>query len=277
MATAEADRSGTRSVPRNGTEFAPETARVNRLIPFLLALTLACARAETAEENPAAEPKPEPIVCVNDWTAVAPGIDYRMLNCTPSRFDLHLVRVDPTVAQLDALVRPGSTATDLGREYAFAINTNFFDHDLRPLGLVVSGGKQVNPLHPVSWQSVFFIDAERTPRIVPMNEWKDVGDGALAAAQCGPRLVIDGEANRVARAEPDWRSGVCIDRDRRAVFFATPHQTRFDVHEMVALASETLGCRDAMLFDGGPSVQLFLRGRVDLEGDKRVPAYIVAR
>lgn len=252
---------------------------MNRLVPILFLMLISCARAEPAEETAAAEEKEtrEPVRCVNDWTRVAGGIEYRTLNCTPAGFDLHLVRVDPRVATIDAVVRPGSTAADLGREYVFAINSNFFDEQFRPLGLVVTSGRQVNPLHPVSWQSVFFVDREGTPRIVPMKVWSDVAKSATAASQCGPRLVIDGEKNRVAKAEPSWRSGVCIDAEKRAIFFATPHESDFDVHEMVALASGPLACRDAMLFDGGPSVQMFLRGMVDVEGDKRVPAYVVAR
>lgn len=251
-------------------------ARVSRLL--LLLLCLACARDETPEEpQPAASTR---IACVNDWTAVANGIEYRMLNCTPSKFDLHLVRVDPKVAEIDAVVRPGSTATDLGREFTFAVNANFFDERFRPLGAVVTSGKEVNRLHPVSWQSVFFVDSGRTPRIVPMKEWADVRQSAVAAAQCGPRLVIDGEKNQVARAEPSWRSGVCIDPRKRVIFFATPPEAAFDVHEMVALAAGPLGCRDAMLFDGGPSTQMYLRrqpGPVEVRGDERVPAYVVVR
>lgn len=254
---------------------------MTRPLVFVLCLIfLSCARAETAQqETPEAE-KPKPVECVHAWTPVAAGIEYRMLNCTPSRFDLHLVRVDPEVATIDALVRPGSTATDLGREHTFALNANFFDENYRPLGVVVTSGKQVNPLHPVSWQSVFFVDRERTPRIVPMKEWSEVKQSAMAASQCGPRLVIDGEKNQVARAEPAWRSGVCIDADKRVTFFATPPESELDVHEMVDLAAGPLACRDAMLFDGGPSTQMFLRRSpepVVVEGDKKVPAYVVVK
>lgn len=251
---------------------------MNRLLVIPLALLISCGRAETAET--AGAQKPASIDCAHDWIAVAPGIEYRMLNCTPSQFDLHLIRVDPRQAQIDAVVRPGSTATSLGREYTFALNANFFDDRFRPLGVVVSGGREVNPLHPVSWQSVFMVDRQGEPAIVPMEEWKNVGESAVAAAQCGPRLVVGGEKNDVERAEPDWRSGVCIDRDDRVTFFTTPPETELDVHQMVALASTALGCRDAMLFDGGPSTQMYLRkpgGAVEVSGDKRVPAYIVVR
>jgi uncharacterized protein YigE (DUF2233 family) len=240
-------------------------------------VSVACARHD--EPPPASQSKAE-VGCINEWEQAAPGVEYRMLNCSASRFDLHLVRVDPKVARIDAVVRPGSTATDLGREVTFAINANFFDKQLRPLGVVVSDGRQVNPAHPVSWQSVFFVDRDRTPHIVPVKEWEGVRQSAVAAAQCGPRLVVNGRKNEVARAEPTWRSGVCIDPEKRVIFFATPPETQTDVHEVVTLATTSLGCRDAMLFDGGPSTQMYLRrasGVVEVKGDKRVPAYVVVR
>jgi uncharacterized protein YigE (DUF2233 family) len=249
--------------------------RVRLVIPFLLILCAGCLRDEVAEE-PRHEPEPEPIACVQQWTAAAPGIDYRMLNCSASRFDLHLVRVDPKLAAIDAVARPGSTAADLGREYAFALNANFFDERFRPLGVVVSNGKQVNPPHPVSWQSVFSVGRDGRADIVPVKEWS--AKNVFSATQCGPRLVVEGKSNSVLRAEPDWRSGVCIDRDEKVIFFATPPESHLDVHQVRALALNELRCRDAMLFDGGPSTQMFLRraeGDVVVEGDKRVPAYVV--
>jgi len=249
-----------------------------RPLVVLLCLFLGCNSPDPAPTAP--EPEPKPVACVADWTAVANGIEYKTLNCTPSRFDLHLVRVDPKVATIDAVVRPGSTATDLGREFTFALNANFFDENYRPLGVVVTSGNMSNPLHPVSWQSVFFLDDEKTPRILPVKEFDTVRDSATAAAQCGPRLVVDGEKNRVAKAQPAWRSGVCIDPEKRVIFFATPPETELDVHAMVDLAAGAMGCHDAMLFDGGPSTQMYLRRAgepVVVEGDKRVPAYVVVR
>jgi exopolysaccharide biosynthesis protein len=56
----------------------------------------------------------------------------------------------------------------------------------------------------------------------------------------------------------------------------------YDVDEMTELAVRGedrggLGCRDAMLFDGGPSAQMYLAGSgIRIEGD-RVPAFVIAR
>ena len=215
---------------------------------------------------------------MNKWTGVAEGVEYRTLNCDDVHFDLHLVRVDPKLAKIDAIVRLGATADDFGAHSLFAINANFFDEQFRPLGVVMSGGRELNPPHPVSWQSVFSVDDEGRAQIVPVKEWTgELRENAVAAAQCGPRLVIDGKANEVERAQPDARSGVCIEPSGKVVFFATPKDSQFDVHQMVNLAASSLGCRDAMLFDGGPSTQMFLRGSngtVEVEGDKHVPAFV---
>ncbi|HJQ37558.1 MAG TPA: phosphodiester glycosidase family protein [Thermoanaerobaculia bacterium] len=238
-----------------------------------LLVAAACHRETPAPTDPA--PAETAKRCVEEWTRAAEGLEYRTLDC-----ELHLVRVDPHRASIDAVVRPGSTAGDLGKTYDFAINANFFDQQFRPLGVVLSNGRALNPVHPVRWQSVFYVDRKGRPGIVPVREWEGVRESAKTAVQCGPRLVVDGKRNDVARADPTWRSGVCIDREERVVFFATDPDARFDVHQMVDLAADRLQCRDAMLFDGGPSVQMFLRRDgepVHVEGDKRVPAYVVVK
>lgn len=211
--------------------------------------------------------------CVNAWTRVTATLEYRTLNCTEGGFDLHLVRADPRA--LDAVVRPGATAQSLG--VPFAINANFFDENFRPLGIVRSGGRDLNPLHRVSWQSIFYVTEEGKPGIVRTAGWEDVRKNVRMAAQAGPRLVVGGARNEVAKATPDLRAGVCIDHQERVVFFATPPDAAFDVHRMVELAAGPLGCRDAMLFDGGPSVQLQLGSVAQVQGDKRVPAYVIGR
>lgn len=246
---------------------------MRRLALVCLLVAACCSKPPQDGGPPARQAGGTPAVpCPAEWASVGEGVEYRMLDC-----DLHLVRVDPKRAAIGAVVRPGSTARDLGREFDFAINANFFDETLKPLGVVMSGGRRLNPLHPVRWQSVFYVDRDGHPGIVPAGEWEKVAD-VETAAQCGPRLVVRGERNEVARADPSWRSGVCIDGDERVVFFATDPGARFDVHEMVDIAADRLQCRDAMLFDGGPSVQLFLARKdapVVVEGDKRVPAYVV--
>jgi len=269
-----------------------------------LALVLCLLAAACGREAPARRPVPPPaavpvsvpappvaepkFVCENDWTKVSDGIDYRMLNCSPDRerFDLHLVRIDPKRTRIDAVLRPNSSAQAVAREgWKVALNANFFDERKRPLGVVMSGGKELNKAHVVSWQSVFYVTKNDRARIAPVLRWKDLRAGARTAAQAGPRIIVAGERNRVARATPSWRTGVCIDGKGRAVLFATPRETLLDVEQMVDLADRAedvggMGCRDAMLFDGGGSTALFIdRGArsVTIPGDRGVPAYLVVK
>ena len=253
-----------------------------RIVIVLLALAFSACSAEKVA--PASASAARTSSCVAEWQAVARGIDYRALNCSGDRFDLHLVRVDPKAASIEAKVQSGS-AKDAAGDAAFALNANFFDENLRPLGVVQSGGRTLNALHPVDWQSVFVIDDAGKASIVTVPRWSSVSDHATTAVQAGPRLVVDGAKNKVAQATPSLRSGACIQKDGHVVFFATPLESLFDVWQMVDLAHKSeadggMGCQDAMLFDGGPSVQIFVRladRPIEVEGDKRVPAYIIGR
>jgi len=151
--------------------------------------------------------------------------------------------------------------------------------------VVMSGGRELNPPHPVSWQAVFYVTRNGRARIAPVLRWRDLRTGARTAVQAGPRIVVAGEKSRVAPATPNSRAGVCIDSAGRAILFATPPATLFDVTRMVELAARSekaggLGCRDAMLFDGGPSTQLYAArpgGTVEVVGDWHVPAYLAVK
>ena len=247
-------------------------------LAIVLLATLAC-------DNQTPQPHEPTFECVDEWTGVSNGVEYRNLACDAASraFALHLVRVDPKVQKLDAVVQPAATAETLGRDSGFAINANFFDENFRPLGVVVSSGSAANPPHRVSWQAVFHVDADGRAMITRATDW-DGEERASMAAQAGPRLVVNGKENEIARGKPDLRSGVCIQGDGRVVFFATPPESRFDVWEMRQMASKAepaggLGCRDALLFDGGPSTHLYLRREgdkpVSVSGDKNVPAFVV--
>ena len=243
-----------------------------RAVAAALLLVAACSpqsreTAAVAANEPAAP-------CVREWKRIANGADYRMQGCSPA--DLHLVRIDPKLFQLDAVMQPGATAQSLAQAYPFVMNANFFDEQFRPLGVVMSNGKELNRPHPVSWQSVFLVTGDGTPRIVLVEEWKSVRDDARMAVQCGPRLIVAGKPTDAREAPPSQRAGVCVTAEKQALFFATPAGRELTVKETTALLSG-LGCRDAMLFDGGHSVQLHLAGAVRLEGDDRVPAFVVGK
>lgn len=263
-------------------------------LALLLLLVLVCcsdrpvdrSSSSAAEADRGGGAREDRSPCVDDWQEVDPGARYRTAGCRDGGFDLHVVELDPEHWAIDVQTgerRPMSAAVDSGGA-RFAVNASFFGEDDRPLGVLVSSGRALQKAHPVSWQSVFSISRDGRARIVTREEWPRIEDDAFAAAQAGPRLIIAGEKNRVKRAEPSLRSGVCLTREGAIRFFVTAAGRLLDVHEMVELAARSeadggMGCHDAMLFDGGPSAQMFLdtTGRkIDTGGDV-VPVFIVAR
>lgn len=265
------------------------TASIATRVLLLLAssLVVRCeepkARASVRREAPAAA---ESKRCSDRWRSLASGLHHRMLNCASGdKAQLHLVKVDLEEWTLDAVVTRPTTAPEVARQQKaeFSINANFFDEMRRPLGLVVTAGKVLQRPHPVSWESIFLV-RDGVASIIPPGEWPGSAEGTTMAVQAGPRLVIAGERNRVKRAEPSLRSGVCLSETGEVIFFATEPGGYFDVHELVDIASRPegthgLGCHDAMLFDGGPSAQLFVGGgaeNVAIRGDD-VPVFVIGR
>lgn len=224
--------------------------------------------------------------CVGEWQQVDDGIRYRTAGCGSDEFELHVVEIDPERWSIDAVDGPRRRMIDAvaASGARFAINANFFDVNDRSLGLIVSGGKTLRAVHPVSWQSIFSIDREGRARITRRSDWGRTSPGVVTAVQAGPSLVVNGARNRVAKAEPSSRSGVCITAEGGIRFFVTVRGSVADVHEMVDVAARSelqdgMGCRDAMLFDGGPSAQMFLdaaRKKISMEGDV-VTAFLVGK
>ena len=221
--------------------------------------------------------------CDGEWREVTPGLRRRSL-CADGETTLHHVEVDPGRWVLDAVRVAPTTAPAVARDRgaAFAINASFFDPERRPLGVIVSDGAMLQRPHPVSWQSIFSVTSDGKSSIVLPERWAEVRDGAAMGVQAGPRLVANGRPTGATRGEPSLRSGVCITADDRVTFFVTTMHRLYDVDEMTDLAARSedrggFGCRDAMLFDGGPSAQMHLADSdISIEGD-RVPAFVIAR
>ncbi|MFN2441570.1 MAG: phosphodiester glycosidase family protein [Thermoanaerobaculia bacterium] len=238
---------------------------------------------DSPSSSAAANPSSSDSACTLEWRELEPGLRHRS-HCDDDRIGLHLVEIDPRLWILDAVRVDPTTAPVAARESGarFAINANFFDPERRTLGVIVSAGERVQRPHPVSWQSIFYVTGDGTPAIVLPMEWEPVEGDARMAVQAGPRIVVRGRRNEVAQATPSLRSGVCLPRDRRVIFFVTGPMSFYDVHEMVEIAALPeddggLGCLDAMLFDGGPSAQMHLEGsEISMRGD-RVPAFVIAR
>ena len=225
--------------------------------------------------------------CRVDWERASPGLDYRRIACLGNDdVDLHVIRVDQHLWRLDvASIRGGSTARRVAddKDAGFVINASFFDGHRAPLGALVRSGDEIQGARRTSWQSIFLIDGDGIPRVVTPAQWSRFRKKAWLAVQAGPRLVTAGHTNRVHQSYAAARAGVCIENNGALVFFATPQERKFDMYEIARVARRDevdggLACRDAMLFDGGHSAQIYLDGenkRVHVDGDF-VPAFIYA-
>jgi hypothetical protein len=224
----------------------------------------------------------------SDWTTLRPGLEYRAIRCLGDEndLDLHVVRIDLDRWDLDTAVVDRATGRMIASSHdaAFDINANFFDKSRNPLGAVIRDGDVVNPPRDSSWQSIFLIDDGGTPRIVMPKKWPSYRDRSQMAVQAGPRLVIAGHTTRSLKdSYPAARAGVCIRNNGDLVFFATPLSRKLHITEIAKVATRDdvdggLACRDAMLFDGGHSVNFYAEGddrHISVDGDP-VPVHIFA-
>lgn len=242
------------------------------------------------------------------WREVRPGMEQGELRLSGDgeawRLRVHLVRVDaerfrwslPRATRDEGLLP--AWAVDSAASAAFAVNAGQFEGAL-PWGWVVRGGReeQAPGTGPLSMALVVFRDGRMA--LVGADSIEAVrARGRIAHAfQSYPALLTgEGdvppqlrEAGRgVNVAHRDARLAVCALRDGRILFALT----RFDalggamerlpfgptVPEMAALAG-ALGCRRAMLLDGGISGQMAVRGssgRRAWDGLRRVPLGLVA-
>jgi uncharacterized protein YigE (DUF2233 family) len=226
--------------------------------------------------------------CKVRWTKMQPGLEYRTIKCLGDEddLDLHVVRIDLDRWDLDTAVVNRATGKTIARnnDASFVLNANFFDASRKPLGAVVSSGEVVRGARDSSWQSIFLIDEDGKPRIILPSKWRTYREGAKMAVQAGPRLVIAGHFNESMKNNYSAaRAGVCIRKNGQVLFFATPSDRKLHIREIGKVARRDeidggLACRDAMLFDGGHSVNFFVAGgvdRVSIEGDP-VPVYVIA-
>ena len=188
----------------------------------------------------------------------------------------HLLRVDLArhplrVADARREGRKAATVDELGREAGalVAVNGTFFDENYRPLGLVASAGRELNPLRNVSWWAAFVVrdregqakaEIQTTAQLQALAP-QDRGPFA-AALQSGPRTVASGRALKL-KEQFAARSAVCIT-DPTHVILGTTEGAPVESNALAAFmaappAGGGLGCEAGLMFDGGPSSQLWVQ------------------
>jgi uncharacterized protein YigE (DUF2233 family) len=187
----------------------------------------------------------------------------------------HLLRVDLArhplrVADARREGRRAATVDELGREAKalVALNGTFFDEDYRPLGLVASAGRELNPLRNVSWWAAFLVrehGSGGSAEILTTAQLQAISAaerGPFAAAvQAGPRTVSAGQPVKL-KEQSAARSAVCVLDPTHVILLAT-EGTAVESNALAALmaaepAEGGLACEAGLMFDGGPSTQLWI-------------------
>ena len=162
-----------------------------------------------------------------------------------------------------------------GKKLVFATNAGIFSTQTSPLGLFVSGGREIVPLNTRDGEGnfylkpngVFYVEdgkakVRKSKVFVPSKK-------VTLATQSGPMLLINGEIHprfKKGSSNTNIRSGVGVRSDYEAIFVISDGQiSMFDLAEVFR---DTLKCNDALYLDGAIS-QLYLPelSRMERGGD----------
>jgi uncharacterized protein YigE (DUF2233 family) len=145
-----------------------------------------------------------------------------------------------------------------GQKLAFGMNAGMYHRELSPVGLFVSGGRQLVPLNTNNGTGNFylkpngvFLVSERGTRIVESSEYPGLGERVLLATQSGPLLVRGGKIHPAFNATSESRiirNGVGVPSPDVAVFAISEAPVNF--YEFATLFRDVLQCPDALFLDG---------------------------
>ncbi len=219
------------------------------------------------------------------WEAASPGIEL----CTVEypgvygKVAVTALRIDPRcrIRAVDAhrgVKDAGAMASDVCPPGGAAINANFFDESLNPIGLVIADGKTVSKATIPSrsrlkpWGQ--FLIHKGKARII--TNTRDYPKDATQGIQCGPLLVIKAKLNTFPELPTARRAGVGIDKESRVIFAVSAGS--FTMAQWAACLQSQFGCVDALNLDGGPSAQLAVTGknRTLVKDGVPVPIFLTA-
>ena len=137
-----------------------------------------------------------------------------------------------------------------------AFNGGYFDVDGSPMGLMVHGGSEINPLRKADW-GIFWINKSGQGRLHHRRKfhWPSWSDKVDFAVECGPRVRVGGEKIQV-RPGAARRTLVGIREDGDLVVAIFP--TRVELGAAGQWLHDHWEVVDLLNLDGGSSTQLAL-------------------
>lgn len=203
------------------------------------------------------------------WRDLADGLQYAIVHTQGSQSQalvtVHVLRFQPQkwqqrVVGPQEVGRPTADAAEFREAVGAiaAINAGYFDRKLRPLGLLVSEGKERSRLRKVD-HGVWTVTQDGTVGLQHARQFLAPA-GLDFAIECGPRLVVDGKALTfkpgIAR-----RTAVGHDVEGRAYWVATSGVVSlpdFSAFLAKRRAAGGVGLHAALNLDGGSSTMFDL-------------------
>jgi len=218
----------------------------------------------------AAEPEPDIA-----WQALSPGLEQSHFQLSPGallspsvvaiRADLKHFKVQVIRAADFGWKRASVKELCKASSASACINSNFFDEQGKPLGLVVSRGILHQKTHNGggTLTGILYVTHDRVG-VAHRSSFNP--EGVLEAAQAGPRLISEG-APVVGLKSPSTGTNLsiaCVDREQRVILIRVAF-TMFggspsDIQR--TLLRPELGCVEALNFDGGGSSQMYISGSI---------------
>ncbi len=178
----------------------------------------------------------------------------------PNRFALRVIR-SAEYGWKKATVRQLCSASGA----SVCINSNFFDEQGKPLGVVISRGIQHQKMHNGggTLTGVIFATAD-TISIAHRGSFS--AEKVIEASQAGPRLISEGApvVGIKGTSSPTNLSIACLDK-RGAIILLRVSLAMFggSMREIQdTLLHPALACAEALNFDGGGSSQMHISGNV---------------
>jgi exopolysaccharide biosynthesis protein len=216
-------------------------------------------------------------VRAEDWVPVAPGVDY--LHIERDGVDAHLVAVNLDLPSLEVVATAdGERGLTVGefaarRNAVVAINADYFDTALQPIGLAMGDGAVwARADERVRRQEVVGVGGRRIeifPRAEPLREPQAWMTGAVSGwpaivADCAPVAALPG-SDFFTRA-PHPRTAVGLSQDGRRLILLVADGRREGVpgltlRELAELMAWHGACT-AVNLDGGGSSALWLGDRI---------------
>ncbi|TSD88086.1 hypothetical protein FFK22_013705 [Mycobacterium sp. KBS0706] len=237
-----------------------------------LLLTAACGAAVSTPKPaevalpapPAAEaaPAPEASAAAQPCRPVSfEAVDYTICEIDLRRYRLGLFWQDRDGRPYGSLYAFKRAMAAAGDPPLVAMNAGMYHPDLSPVGLFVSGGRQLNPANEADGDGnffmkpngIFYTDGERAG-ILETGAYLRQAPAAGIATQSGPLLVIDGALHPLFSDDGPsrkTRNGIGLRDDHTVVFAISRDGVSFG--SFARLFRDALGCRNALYLDGSVS------------------------